>query len=150
MTDSGLKFKIQEDMKATMRAQDKARLGVIRLIQAGIKQIEVDQRIELNDEQVLQILDKMLRQRRESIKQFEMAKRDDLVQQEVFEIDVIQSFLPSPLTVDEIKTLIDEAIQEVKAESIRDMGKVMALLKPKVQGRADMGDVGNLIKSKLS
>ncbi len=150
MTESTLKNKIQTSMVAAMRAQDKIRLGVIRLIQAAIKQQEVDERIVLNDEQVLNLLDKMIRQRRDSIKQFELAKRDDLVQKEVFEIDTIQEFLPPPLTQQEIQSLIADAITETGASSVRDMGKVMAILKPKLQGRADVGEVGILIKSQLN
>ena len=150
MAEETLRTKIQTNMVATMRAQDKPRLGVIRLIQAGIKQREVDERITLTDEQILDLLDKMVRQRRDSIKQFEAAKRDDLVQQEVYEITVIQDFLPEQLSSAEIETLVQNAIKEVGAQSIKDMGKVMALVKPAVQGRADIGEVGNLIKSSLA
>lgn len=150
MSEGTLKAKIQADMIATMKAQNKARLGIIRLIQAALKQQEVDERIILNDEQILAVLDKMIRQRRESIKQFEMAKRIDLVEKEVFEIDVIQDFLPTPLSREEIQTLIQETITQVGANSIRDMGKVMSVLKPKVQGRADIGEVGTLIKEQLA
>ncbi len=150
MTEETLRSKIQTNMVATMRAQDKPRLGVIRLIQAGIKQQEVDERIVLSDEQILNLLDKMIRQRRDSIKQFEAAKRDDLVQQEVFEIAVIQDFLPTQLTAAEIQSLVQKAIQTVGAQSIKDMGKVMNLVKPEVQGRADIGEVGSLIKSLLA
>lgn len=150
MTQEGLKHRIQEAVKAAMRAQAKERLGVLRLINAGIKQWEVDERIDLNDEQILSLLDKMIRQRKESIKQFEVAKRSDLVDQETFEIGIIQEFLPSPLSVDEIQQLVKEAIAETSAQSVKDMGRVMALLKPKVQGRADVGEVGALIKTMLS
>ncbi len=150
MTESGLKIRISDAMKDAMRAQAKERLGTIRLIQAAIKQWEVDERISLTDEQVLGLLDKMIRQRKEAIKQFEAAKRDDLVQKETAEIFVIQEFLPTPLSDTEINQLIEEAIQQVKAQTIRDMGKVMAILKPKLQGRADLGVVGELIKKRLS
>ena len=150
MTENTLKSKIQATMVATMRAQDKAKLGVIRLVQAAIKQQEVDERITLNDEQVLSILDKMIRQRRESIKQFEIANRNDLVEKEAFEIQIIQEFLPTPLTAEEVQSLIQQTIQEVGATSVKDMGKVMAILKPKVQGRADVGEVGVLIKQQLA
>lgn len=150
MTEVTLKKRIHEAMVTAMRAQDKAKLGIIRLIQAAVKQQEVDERIELSNEQVLNLLDKMIRQRRESIKHFETAKRDDLIQQEAFEIELIQSFLPTPLSPEEIQTLIDQTIQQLNASSIRDMGKVMSELKPKLQGRADIGLVGNLIKTKLS
>lgn len=150
MTENTLKSTIHASMVATMRAQDKVKLGVIRLIQAAIKQQEVDERITLNDEQVLSILDKMIRQRRESIKQFEIANRNDLVEKEAFEIQIIQEFLPTPLTAEEIQSLIQQTIQEVGATSVKDMGKVMAILKPKVQGRADVGEVGILIKQQLA
>jgi len=144
-----LKDKIQTSMVETMRSQNKAKLGVIRLIQAAIKQIEVDERIILNDEQILNLLDKMIRQRKDSIQYFEQAKRDDLVQKESDEIVIIQTFLPTPLGAEEIEALVREAIQTVGAASIRDMGKVMAILKPKLQGRADIGEVGALIKAQL-
>lgn len=145
-----LKGQITEAMKEAMRAQAKERLGTIRMIQARIKQKEVDERITLNDEQVLSILDKMIRERKEAIKQFEVAKRDDLVQKESAEIEVIQEFLPAQLSNDEINSYIEQAIKETGAASIRDMGKVMAVLKGKCQGRADMAMVGDLIKKRLS
>jgi len=145
-----LKNQIQEAMKTAMRSQEKERLGVIRLILAGMKQQEVDERIVLSDEQILALLDKMIRQRKESIKQFEAGNREDLVKQEAFEINVIQEFLPTALSEAEINDLIHKAIQELNASSIRDMGKVMAVLKPKLQGRADLGEVGNIIKKLLS
>lgn len=145
-----LRTQISEDMKAAMRAGDKARLGVIRLILAAIKQIEVDQRIDsLGDEQVLATLDKMLKQRRESIVQFEKANRKDLADQEQFEIGVIQHYLPAALSDDEIEQLIDAALQQTGAASIRDMGKVMAVLKPQLQGRADVGQVSGRVKARL-
>ena len=137
-------------MKDAMRAHDKERLATIRLILAAVKQIEVDQRIELADENVLAILDKMLKQRRESITQFEAAKRTDLVAKEEAEVKVIQGYLPTPLSQDEIVQLIDAAIQESGATSVRDMGKVMGIVKPKVQGRADVAIVSNQIKDRLS
>lgn len=145
-----LRTQISEDMKAAMRAGDKARLGVIRLILAAIKQIEVDQRIDsLGDEQVLATLDKMLKQRRESIVQFEKANRKDLADQEQFEIGVIQHYLPAALSDDEIEQLIDAALKQTGAASIRDMGKVMAVLKPQLQGRADVGQVSGRVKARL-
>lgn len=151
MSETGsLKDRISEEMKNAMRAREKERLGVIRLIQSAIKQLEVDERILLNDEQVLAILDKMIRQRRESIAQFELGNRDDLVQKEAFEIQLIQQFLPAPLSLEEIQVLITVAIQEVGAVSIRDMAKVMAILKPQLQGRADLGEASGLIKNLLS
>ena len=144
-----LTARIQEDMKAAMRASDKRRLGVIRLILAAIKQREVDERIVLDDTQVTIVLDKMLKQRRESISQYEQAGRTDLVEQEQFEMEVIQTYLPQPLSPAEIDVLIGQAIAETGASGIKDMGKVMALLKPQLQGRADMSAVSAQIKAKL-
>ena len=144
-----LTARIQEDMKAAMRASDKRRLGVIRLILAAIKQREVDERIVLDDTQVTVVLDKMLKQRRESISQYEQAGRTDLVEQEQFEMGVIQAYLPQPLSPAEIDALIGQAITETGASGIKDMGKVMALLKPQLQGRADMSAVSAQIKAKL-
>jgi len=136
-------------MKAAMKAGDKPRLGVVRLMLSAIKQIEVDERIELDDTRVTTILDKMVKQRRESISQFEVAKRDDLVAQEKFEIEIIQEFLPQALSAAEIETIINDAIASTGASSIKEMGKVMAIIKPKVVGRADMGDISNSIKARL-
>ncbi len=144
-----LKDRIQQDVKDAMRAKDKERLASIRLITAAIKQREVDERIELDDEQVLVVLDKMCKQRRESISQFEKAGRDDLIAREASELEIIQSYLPEQLGEDEIAAMIDAAITDTGASSIKDMGKVMGQLKPKLQGRADMGAVSALIKSKL-
>ena len=142
--------RIQQDVKDAMRAKEKERLATIRLITAAIKQREVDERIELNDEQVLVVLDKMCKQRRESISQFEKAGRDDLIAQEVSELDIIKTYLPEQLGEDEIAAMIDTAMADTGASSIKDMGKVMGQLKPKLQGRADMGAVSALIKSKLA
>lgn len=147
---AGIKQKIDEAMKAAMRAQEKQRLGVIRLMQAAFKQKEVDERIMITDEIALVILDKMAKQRRESIKQFADAKRDDLVAVEEYELGVLQEFMPAALSAEEIKSLVTAAISETGAQSAKDMGKVMAILKPKLQGRADMGEVGNLIKNLLA
>lgn len=144
-----LKQQITDAMKAAMKAGDKPRLGVIRLILAAIKQREVDERIELDDPQVLAVLDKMVKQRRDSIRQYADAGRDDLVEQESAEVEVIQEFLPAALTETEITAIIDAAIAESGAESMRDMGKVMGLVKPQVQGRADVGRVSGLVKQKL-
>jgi uncharacterized protein YqeY len=144
-----LKDRIQQDMKDSMRAGNKSRLGVIRLILAGIKQKEVDERIELDDAQVTTVLDKMAKQRRESISQFEKAGRNDLVDQEAAELQIIQEFLPEQLGEAEINALIDAAMEQTGASSIKDMGKVMGQLKPKLQGRADMGAVSALIKARL-
>ena len=144
-----LKARIQEDMKTAMRGGDKRRLGVIRLILAAIKQREVDERIELDDAQVLAVLDKMVKQRRESLSQYEQAGRADLADQEQFELEVVQAYLPQPLSAAEIDALIAAAIADTGAAGIKDMGKVMAQLKPQLQGRADMGAVSGQIKAKL-
>jgi hypothetical protein len=136
-------------MKAAMKAGDKARLGVIRLILAAIKQREVDERIELDDPQVLAVLDKMVKQRRDSIRQYSEAGRDDLAAAERFEVDVIQSYLPQPLTDEELSVLIDEAFTSTEAKAMSDMSKVMGALKPRVQGRADMGVVSARVKERL-
>jgi hypothetical protein len=145
-----LRIQLQDEMKAAMKSGDKRRLGIIRLILAAIKQREVDERIELDDTQVLLVLDKMVKQRRDSVEQFEKAGRTELADQEKFEIGVIQEYLPAQLSEDEISTLITEAITATGAESMKDMGKVMGMLKPKLQGRADMGAVSGLIKQNLS
>jgi uncharacterized protein YqeY len=137
-------------MKAAMKGGDKPRLGVIRLILAAIKQKEVDERIELNDEHVLAILDKMVKQRRDSITQYEDAGRTELADQEKFEIGVIQGYLPEQLDEAAILEMIDEAIASTGASSMKDMGKLMGILKPKLQGRADMGQASGLIKKKLT
>jgi uncharacterized protein YqeY len=144
-----LKDRIQQDMKDAMRAKEKSRLATIRLILAAIKQREVDERIELDDTQVIAVLDKMTKQRRESISQFEQAGREDLVAQENAELEIIQPYLPEALGEDELNALIDAAMKATGASSIKDMGKVMGQLKPKIQGRADMGAVSALIKSRL-
>jgi uncharacterized protein YqeY len=145
-----LKDRIQQDVKDAMRAKDKERLAAIRLITAAIKQREVDERIELDDEQVLLVLDKMCKQRRESISQFEKAGRDDLVAKEVSELEIIHGYLPRQLDDEEIAALIDVALAETGASSIKDMGKVMGQLKPQLQGRADMSAVSAMIKSRLA
>ena len=147
---SELKAALQADMKAAMRAGEKSRLGTIRLILAAIKQREVDERIELDDAQVLTVLDKMVKQRRESVAQFENAGREDLIAIELKEIEVIQTYLPAQLTESEVAAIVADAIAESGAASMRDMGKVMGLIKPKLQGRADMGKVSALIKSQLT
>ena len=149
MSDT-LKNRLQEEMKAAMRAKEKERLGVIRLVNAAIKQREVDERIELDDEQVLAVMDKMLKQRRESISQYEAASRDDLASKEKAEIEVIQEFMPEPLSDAEIEQLIKEALAQTGAASMKEMGKVMGVLQPKMKGRADMGAVSTKIKSFLS
>jgi len=146
-----LKEQITDDMKNSMRAGNKARLGTIRLITAAIKQIEVDERIDsLDDDRILACLDKMCKQRRESITQYEKADRQDLADVEKTELAIIQEFLPAALSEDEIAGMIADAINKTGASSIKDMGKVMGMLKPKMQGRADMGKVSGLIKAKLN
>ena len=142
--------RIKEDMKASMKAGDKARLGVIRLILAAIKQIEVDERIQLDNDRTVLVLDKMLKQRRESIRQFADAGRHDLVAVEEAEILVIQDFLPRALSEEEIDAMVSDAVIKSGAESVKDMGKVMGLLKAKMQGRADMSVVSAKIKAALA
>ncbi len=144
-----LKNRILEDVKSAMRARDKERLSVLRLITAAIKQREVDERIELDDEQVLLVLDKMVKQRRESLEQYEKAAREDLAAQERFELDLLQAFLPEPLSETELNELIKSAIAESGASSMRDMGSVMNALRPTVQGRADMKWVSQAVKDQL-
>ncbi len=145
-----LKTQLQSDMKSSMKSGDKDRLGVIRLILSAIKQIEVDERIELDDSRVIAVLDKMAKQRRESIAQFDQAGRDDLSAIEAAELDIIQTYLPQALSEEEIDALIETSIASTGAASMKDMGKVMGMLKPQLQGRADMGKVSQLIKSRLS
>ena len=150
MSEETLKARITTEMKTAMRAKDKPRLGTIRLIQAEIKRIEVDERIELDDTRVLAILDKMSKQRRDSLSQFKDAGRDDLAEQEQSELDVIAEFLPAALTEEELQVLIDQAVAASGAQAMSDMGKVMGILKPQIQGRADMGVVSKQIKARLS
>ena len=145
-----LKDRLTEDMKTAMRAADKERLGTVRLALAAIKQREVDERISLDDTQVLAVLEKMIKQRREAITQFQSGGRADLVAKESAEISVLQQYLPAQMSEAEIDTLIQEAIQSTGAASVKDMGKVMALVKPKAQGRADLGAISARIKQKLS
>jgi len=145
-----LKTRIKEEMIAAMKAGDKRRLGVIRLVLAAIKQREVDERIELDDTQVLAVLDKMVKQRRDSFEQYEKAGRTDLADQESFEISVLHDYLPAALSEEEIDALIDQTISSTGASSIKDMGKVMGQIKPKAQGRADMGKVSAKIKARLT
>ncbi len=147
--ERSLKERLSDEMKAAMKSGDKPRLGVIRLIQSALKQKEVDERVVLTDTDVLAILDKMAKQRRESIEQFKAAGRDDLEQQEAFELGVIQSYLPAPLSDTEIDALIAQAIQSTAASSVREMGAVMAQLRPQLQGRADMSLVSARIKTAL-
>ncbi len=145
-----LKHQIKEDVKTAMRSKEKERLAALRLITASIKQREVDERIELDDIQVMTVLDKMVKQHRDSIQQYTKADRRDLVEKEQFELDIILGYLPRPLDTEEINIMIDEAITATGAASMRDMGKVMGQLKPALQGRADMGKVSALVKARLN
>ena len=144
-----LKGQITEDMKSAMKAGDKDRLKVVRLILAAIKQIEIDQRIELDDAAVLTVLEKMVKQRRDSIEQFQKGNRNDLADIEIAEIAVLKTYLPEPMSDAELDAVIDEAISATGAESIRDMGKVMGQIKSIAAGRADMGAVGAKVKARL-
>lgn len=150
MTEHTLKNQLTEQMKQAMRGQMKDRLRVIRMILAEIKRVEVDERIDPDDARIISILDKMAKQRRDSIEQFAKADRQDLVDQENFELTVLQEFLPTALSEDEIVSLIQDAVNSSGAQSMQDMGKVMAVLKPKLQGRADMATVSQLVKAQLS
>ncbi|MES2554441.1 MAG: GatB/YqeY domain-containing protein [Pseudomonadota bacterium] len=144
-----LKARISEDMKNAMRAKDSARLGAIRLLLSAIKQREVDERIEVNDTQVVEAIEKMLKQRRDSISQYEAASRNDLADVEKFEVSVLQEYLPQALTEAEVDAILQQAIADTGAAGIKDMSKVMAAVKPQVVGRADMGKISGLIKAKL-
>ena len=137
-------------MKTAMRAKDSARLGAIRLLQAAIKQREVDERIELDDTQVIAVIEKMLKQRRDSISQYEAADRQDLADAEKYEINVLQDYLPQALTEDEVAAILDRVVVETGASGIKDMSKVMAAIRPLVIGRADMAEISGLIKSRLN
>ena len=148
MTD--IKTKISEDVRLAMRSKDKDRLAALRLILAAFKQKEVDDRITLDDHQSTAILDKMAKQHRDSIEQFGQANREDLIKKEQQELEIIESYLPEKLSENEINSLIQNAISSTSANSLKDMGKVMAILKTELQGRADMGEVSRLIKTKLS
>ena len=144
-----LKGQIQEDVKSAMRARDQKRLTALRLITAAIKQVEVDQRIEMDDKAVLAVLDKMVKQRRDSLEQYKAAGRDDLAAQEQFELELISVYLPEALGEDELAALIKQAVADAGASSIRDMGAVMNILREQVQGRADMKAVSNAVKEQL-
>jgi uncharacterized protein len=146
---SSLFLQIQEDMKSAMRAKEVARLGTIRLLMAAIKQREVDERIKLDDAQILAVIDKMIKQRNESIKQYQQGNRQDLVDKEIAEIEVLKKYLPQALTDDEIAIVIKEALVTTGATLVKDMAKVMAYVKPQFQGRADMGKVSSIVKSLL-
>jgi len=148
--DSALKLQLTEAMKDAMRAKDKARLGTVRLALAEIKRVEVDERIDLDDARVLSLLEKMIKQRNESIRQYEAAGRTDLSDIEKAEIVVLQEFMPTALTEQEVDAIITQALIDTGATGIPDMGKVMAVVKPQVAGRADMGAIGQIIKGRLS
>jgi uncharacterized protein len=145
-----LKAQISEDMKNAMRAKDSERLGTIRLLQAAIKQREVDERIELTDADVIGVIEKMLKQRRDSITAYESANRTDLADVEKAEVTVLQAYLPKQLSEDEIKALLEKVVTDTGATSIKDMGKVMAAIKPLAAGKADMGTISGLIKARLA
>jgi hypothetical protein len=145
-----LKQRLQDDMKSAMKAGDKRRLGVIRLINAAIKQREVDERVELVDTQVLAVLEKMLKQRRDSIAQYEKAGREDLAAQERYEVEVCQEYMPAALDEGDIDSMIDAALATTGAAGIKEMGKVMGILKPQMQGRADIAAVSAKVKARLT
>lgn len=149
MTESSLKIRLQDAMKAALRARERTRLDAIRLMLAEVQRIEVDERVQLDDARVLAVLDKMTKQRRDSAAQYRSAGRDELAAQELAEIEIIASFLPTALTPVEITALIEQAIASSGAGSARDMGKVMAILKPELQGRADIGAVSAQVKARL-
>lgn len=142
--------RLKDEQKAAMKAKNKPRLGAIRLALAAVKQREVDEKITLSDDDVLAVLTKMVKQRRDSVAQYEAAGRQELADVELAEIKVLEEFMPQPLSEDEIVALLDAAVAETGAASMQDMGKLMAVLKPQVQGRADMGKVSQLVKAKLS
>ena len=145
-----IKQTISEDMKTFMRAKDTARLGAVRLLQASIKQKEIDDRVELTDDQVLSVIQKMLKQRKDSIEAYQKADRQDLIDQEQLEIDVLSKYMPEPLTDDEVSKIIDKVISEVNATDMKDMGKVVGVLKSKISGRADIGQVSKIVREKLT
>lgn len=145
-----LKNRITEDMKTAMRARETARLGAIRLLLAAIKQKEVDLRVEQDDAAIISVIEKMLKQRRDSIEQFQAAGRQDLVDAEKFEVEVLTGYMPQALSAAEVNTIIDAAVAQSGAKGVQEMGKVMAIVKPQLAGRADMGQVSALIKARLS
>ena len=149
-TGNSLKEQIQDDVKNAMRARDKARLGTLRMVTAAIKQVEVDQRVTPDDAAVLAVLDKMAKQRRESLEQYEKAGREELAAQERYELGVLAAYLPEPLGEDELAKLVDEAITSTDASGMQDMGKVMGILKPQVQGRADMKALSGVVRARLN
>ncbi len=144
-----LKARITDDMKAAMKAKETARLGAIRLLLAAIKQKEVDERVELDDAGVIAVIEKMLKQRKDSITQYEAAKRQDLADAEKFEAEVLSAYMPQAMSMEEVAAIVARAIADSGAKAPADMGKVMALVKPQIAGRADMGEVSKLVKAKL-
>ena len=150
MTDTSLKNRIMEDMKGALRQGEKSRLAAIRLILAAIKQQEVDTRCQLDDSQIMSVMDKMVKQRRESLSQFSKAGRDDLVAKEQFELDIIKAYMPKELSAEDIENLVSAVIAETGAATMKDMGKVMSKLKPQLVGRADMAAVSAKVKARLS
>ena len=150
ITSGTIKLRISEDVKSAMKARDKVRLAALRLMMAEFKRVEVDERVEIDDPRALEILDRMSKQRRDSLSQYKDAGRDDLVDQEQFELDVIAEYLPAQLSDGELGELIAAVIAETGAEGMADMGKVMGQLKPKVQGRADMGKISGQVKAALT
>lgn len=149
MSKCDLKIQLETAMKDAMRAKEKEKLGTIRMMLSEIKRIEVDERIDVDNARVIATLDKMLKQRKDSISQFKDAGRNELAEQEEKEITIIQTFLPKPLTENEITNLIEQAVEQTGAETMQDMGKIMGILKPQMQGRADMAEVSKSIKAKL-
>ncbi len=145
-----LKAKLQEEQKSAMRAKDKVRLGTIRMLRAAVKQIEIDDKVELNDDQVTAVVIKSVKQRKDSISQFEKANRHDLAEIEKAELAILQEFLPQALSADEVQTFIEQALASSGATGMQDMGKVMAVLKNNIQGRADMAEVSKLVRASLA
>jgi len=145
-----LKARISEDMKTAMKARETARLGAIRLLMAAMKQREVDERIELDDAGIVAVIEKMLKQRKDSITQYEAAKRQDLADAEKFEVEVLTAYMPAALSATEVDAIVATAVAESGAKAVADMGKVMAIVKPKIAGRADMAEVSKLVRSKLA
>lgn len=145
-----LKTRISDDMKTAMKARETARLGAIRLLMAAMKQKEVDERIELDDAGIVAVIEKMLKQRKDSITQYEAAKRQDLADAEKFEVEVLMAYMPAGLSAEDVAAIVAAAVVESGAKGPADMGKVIALVKPKVAGRADMGEVSKLVKAKLT
>jgi uncharacterized protein len=150
MANTTLRDSINDALKNAMRAKEKERVAVLRLVMSEFKRIEVDERIEVEDARALAVLDKMIKQRRDSEQQYRAAGRDELAAQEAYEVSQIQAFMPAALSSDELSAIVTQAIKDAGVADIRDMGKAMALIKPQVQGRADMGEVSKLLKEQLS